>query len=1635
MISLFKQAFKSLKHSILELMGLVFIFFIVVFTVFSTLFMFFNIDYSLTDLQTKSNASNVVVEKKYSTSNPVYNYQDSLNIAPISKSVFVSNYVYNASLPSVDATGFANNLIFPYDTLDFTNADPTFGVNSVDTTSVAPYDDRYLSRYINRKKGVLRANSNNLGLIQNININNPNSWRGIGWQMYNPDSRQKVFDPLNLIFDSYANKPKIAGYFNNGIINFETVMYYGLYQPKNNNINPLLTNGMVKQPSINTIVSQPIVIDWKIDSNLLENVAFYKDLFSALTTNVSSVNIPHYNIFLDKSSLFGIDKYIYERIINIVDPIINPDINDSNNPNYFYKDFLLSLISKDVPIRDEWITSIINEPNSQVTTRQEALELFLKNNALDSAKTFSKFVENYRDEFILDYLNNKYVSQIAENEIVVENATIGENKSFSFFDREANKNYLISSKDNAIKDKLVVSSGIAPQSSDKFDAYVDIINKFSLTDVYSTNYDFYNLIYEFCKLIIKLEKPIISNNANELHPERALDNYLEIEYDHNAPKFSVNTVLSIAKELIIQYESKEFSKKGYDHRLVNKLFSYLSSPTITTDEFRKLSINFDYMKGIYANSLANSLKLSSIFHQNYQAVVSEKFIEKSDKKILPLTNVGNPIHSWSYALSLLSAKEFELWLSNLPEEYKIIINSLPFILTGIGISADMAYPLTSLENPIIHPTNDILIYVNNAGYSAIKAKLPFTHENRYFSFIVKDKTLINSFVNELNNELSAIMNGSTSTLAFKVNANLLYNPLVSLRYSFPKVIQFYIQIFSMVVAIILLIIGIYLSFTIVKSWINKNKIQLGIIKANGFSTSKITMCMIFLPLIISIVGGGLGYLAAILLQQPLFSIVSSYIFLSVNFFTFNFIFLAAIIVIIFSLTTLFIFINLKLLFKKPISGIINQTIETKNNSFIKLLNKAQVGFNSNIKLKNQLLFLNIPRTLFYVISSTMCVFLIGAFSSFSQKLHLSQSLTNANKQYNYSIDLATPTEQGGLYKTQKYSELGFENPAIGIYDMYQPHNGYFDKFPYNKSDLKVLEKVINPINGNITWEHKKREDGSLLYFSNLVLPSQLFLNRINSFYDTFRNIVFSKWLINLEIKSGFNLWEIIKNNLNPEIIAKVESQDKIFLDLIANDIDLGTEFRSFALQNPTNGKWALDANKVLDLRPDIKFKDTFIIFIGKVYGKEHLSSADIKISYGTVPYFDNSSVEYYTYVDANIKNPNINSDYKIYGIQSNSTFMPLQDNHNKPIGHLLDSNENNIIINNGAAYKYGLKVGDKLTFDVLNSYYRYSEKILEVSLNNTYTFKVVGINSTSFGEEFFISQQKANEITKLSQGLWKILPNGQTSHVTKNSPIYNGIFSLEQDPLLLSKTLSFYSLFGPYGNFAKFNLKDRGTNEILKWVVPQEMYSYIAPVSLELVEAYNSKHNLNLNGGELSWKISSEKFGTSKELFVKVVSQDWFSENVIPITLSSLENYQLEKELNNSLFLTLEILQILLLSILLPIIIFVILILTSQMMEEIKKIILIMKLLGYSNGHNLVNILFVFIPIFIFSILLGTLLVWISMISFQSFMYGTASIFVNSFINVTNLMYSFLTLLAIMVINFLFTLFIYRKTNLNLVLN
>jgi hypothetical protein len=118
------------------------------------------------------------------------------------------------------------------------------------------------------------------------------------------------------------------------------------------------------------------------------------------------------------------------------------------------------------------------------------------------------------------------------------------------------------------------------------------------------------------------------------------------------------------------------------------------------------------------------------------------------------------------------------------------------------------------------------------------------------------------------------------------------------------------------------------------------------------------------------------------------------------------------------------------------------------------------------------------------------------------------------------------------------------------------------------------------------------------------------------------------------------------------------------------------------------------------------------------------------------------------------------SNTKIMGIKTDSSYLKLLDNRNNDLINLIKVNSIpqykviQIIANEFSAYKYNLHVGDNIAFDIDNKTNRFMKVLYpDLNTNNHVVFKVVGINTTYEGEEYFIDQQVANYLLGLRSKL------------------------------------------------------------------------------------------------------------------------------------------------------------------------------------------------------------------------------------------------------------------------------------------
>lgn len=189
-----------------------------------------------------------------------------------------------------------------------------------------------------------------------------------------------------------------------------------------------------------------------------------------------------------------------------------------------------------------------------------------------------------------------------------------------------------------------------------------------------------------------------------------------------------------------------------------------------------------------------------------------------------------------------------------------------------------------------------------------------------------------------------------------------------------------------------------------------------------------------------------------------------------------------------------------------------------------------------------------------------------------------------------------------------------------------------------------------------------------------------------------------------------------------------------------------------------------------------------LLTIGYTYAPAAMK--EFFITYDGVPLRNDD--ETYTYVDATVQKSS-HSNVKLMGIKCTpgtdnseehyTKFINLTDSyHNNllPLIHYTYSDlENNhpypIVINQYTAHKYGLNIGNSISFKINNRTDRYEQQIAKKygSTNNTYfqddiqSFKVVGICDTYEGEEYFIDQDVANYLLGLKSHLLDTNTNQQ----------------------------------------------------------------------------------------------------------------------------------------------------------------------------------------------------------------------------------------------------------------------------------
>lgn len=532
------------------------------------------------------------------------------------------------------------------------------------------------------------------------------------------------------------------------------------------------------------------------------------------------------------------------------------------------------------------------------------------------------------------------------------------------------------------------------------------------------------------------------------------------------------------------------------------------------------------------------------------AVVSNDYVEANKKKIYSFTQFRNDISnvvntSQTDGLDLLPNKvsdfpdikstlDINNWLDNLSDDYKIYVNNIPYLIVGSGITPDFMYPIISFENTIPNPRKEAILYANQSGYYRAETSfLSSPHESFLLAKYNGDlsKTAI---LNEINMLAKKSMSWpSNVTPAYWYNdLNNQLSPS-SLRITFiSTVISTFVGIVvALTIFVVILIVFAMLLF--VKKFINSNKTNIAIIISNGVNKNKILWSIAIIASFLCIVSAPIGLLLSTLLENVIFTFLSSYWFLPTPISAFGVGWYILAILIPAILFTIIIFAIGLWLLKSNLVSLMRQNFDLKISKPYLLFRKMIAKANVIYKFRSSLVFSSFTKIFLITLLSLLSISTLSFAMSSTNKLTSAYQLEAKTNNSTYAIDLVTPTTQGGQYFGLPLQYMGQELYVDGqkiipsTYATNSPYSTEYNNVPLFKNY------------SNLFWASSKDSD---LQKTNI----QYLFNKIET--QVLLNFVFGIG------NASINPWNISRslmplNQINSSINATILLLQKMLSDM------------------------------------------------------------------------------------------------------------------------------------------------------------------------------------------------------------------------------------------------------------------------------------------------------------------------------------------------------------------------------------------------------------------------------------------------------------------------------------------------------
>lgn len=394
-------------------------------------------------------------------------------------------------------------------------------------------------------------------------------------------------------------------------------------------------------------------------------------------------------------------------------------------------------------------------------------------------------------------------------------------------------------------------------------------------------------------------------------------------------------------------------------------------------------------------------------------------INESDLDLLPSNISDFP--------NIKSTLEINNWLDLVDDKFKIYVNNIPYLIVGSGITPDFIYPVLSFANTIPNPSKEALLYTNTSGYKRTETSFASApHES--FLLAKYNGSLSQA---EILNEINMLTRKSMSWPA-NITAAYWYNDVnnklspTALRIEFINsvITTFLVVVITLTIFVLLLTTFVVVLF--VKKFIGQNRTNIAICISNGINKIKFLYSLTFITTFICLVSGPVGYAIGQVLEHKIFEFLANYWFLPTAVGNFSILWLLLVTIVPIILFMVLIFGVGYLFLRENLVNLLKQNSELKVSKPYLGFRKLIVNANVMYKFRSSLVFNSLSKISFITVLSTLTIASMTFATSATSKLSRAYELESYTNKSTYSIDLFTPTSQGGQYFGTKIQDTGHQ---------------------------------------------------------------------------------------------------------------------------------------------------------------------------------------------------------------------------------------------------------------------------------------------------------------------------------------------------------------------------------------------------------------------------------------------------------------------------------------------------------------------------------------------------------------------------------------------------------------------------------